>query len=130
MKNARLIKAIPESRLRLISGDGKPPSIGDLGETDQGYSSPGGPMVLIYFVSTDGNTTWEAEAYEAELGIGIEPGTTNEELIRRFGQPQDRESDGGCWIYNLSSTDTMLIFFNEDGTVHETRFNRTNLPTN
>ena len=87
-------------------------------------------MVLIYFVSTDGNTTWEAEAYEAELGIGIEPGTTNEELIRRFGQPQDRESDGGCWIYNLSSTDTMLIFFNEDGTVHETRLNRTNLPTN
>ncbi len=68
MNNARLIKAIPKRRLRLISGDaGEPPAVGDLGETDQCYSGFWGPMVLVYFVSADGNTEWEAEAYESEI---------------------------------------------------------------
>jgi len=69
MNDARLIKAIPQKRLRLIRGDSsKPPVVGDLGETDQAYSGFWGPMVLVYFVSADGNTEWEAEAYESELG--------------------------------------------------------------
>jgi hypothetical protein len=68
MNNARLIKAIPKRRLRLISGDAsKPPAVGDLGETDQCYSGLWGPMVLVYFVSADGQTEWEAEAYESEI---------------------------------------------------------------
>src|SRR3954454_16370171 len=68
MNDARLIKAIPKRRLRLIRGDAsKPPVVGDLGETDQAYSGAWGPMVLVYFVSADGNTEWEAEAYESEL---------------------------------------------------------------
>ena len=66
--NVRLIKAIPKTRLCLISGDSsKPPSVGDFGQTDQRYSDPGGPMVLVYFESDGGRTEWEAEAYEAEL---------------------------------------------------------------
>ena len=68
MNDARLIKALPKRRLRLIKGDaGAPPVVGDLGETDQAYSGFWGPMVLVYFVSADGNTEWEAEAYESEL---------------------------------------------------------------
>ncbi|MDR2188182.1 MAG: hypothetical protein LBE62_09040 [Azonexus sp.] len=68
MNNARLIKTIPSERLRLLSGDpGKPPVVGDLCQTDQCYSDPGGPMALVYFVSADGQTEWEAEAYESEL---------------------------------------------------------------
>ena len=68
MNDARLIKAIPQKRLRLIRGDAsKPPVVGDLGETDQAYPGPWGPMVLVCFVSADGNTEWEAEAYESEL---------------------------------------------------------------
>ena len=68
MNDARLIKTIPPKRLRLISGDSsKPPMIGDLGETDQAYTGPGGQMVLVYFRSDDGSTEWEAEAYISEL---------------------------------------------------------------
>ena len=68
MNNVRLIKAIPTRRLRLISGDAsRPPVVGDLGETDQCYSGSWGPMVLVYFASSDGNTEWEAEAYESEI---------------------------------------------------------------
>ena len=125
MKNVRLIKVIPKSRLRLISGDGNPPSVGDLGETDHAYSTPDGQMTLIYFASRDNSAEWEAEAYDWELGIGIEPGTTNEELIRRFGLPQKRDPDGKFWIYNRK-TETISIYFNDDGTVHETRFDQQN----
>jgi hypothetical protein len=68
MNDARLIKAIPPKRLRLISGDASnPPMVGDLGETDQVYSDPSGPRVLVYFRSEDGSTEWEAEAYISEL---------------------------------------------------------------
>jgi len=68
MNDARLIKAIPKKRLRLIRGDAsKLPVVGDLGEADQGYSAFWGPMVLVYFVSADGNTEWEAKAYESEM---------------------------------------------------------------
>lgn len=68
MKDARLIKPIPKRRLRLISGvASEPPVIGDLGETDQCYSGFWGPMVLVYFVSADGKTEWEVEAYESEI---------------------------------------------------------------
>jgi hypothetical protein len=68
MNNARLIKAIPKRRLRLLSGDAnKPPALGDLGEADQCYSGFWGPMVLVYLVSADGNTRWEAQAYESEI---------------------------------------------------------------
>lgn len=122
MKDCRLIKAIPESRLHRISGDGEPPSVRDLGQTDQWYSTQGGQMVEVYFVSVDSTSEWLAEAYETEIGIGIEPGTTNEELIRRFGQPQKRDLDGRWWIYHRSTTKTSFIVFNDDYTVHETRF--------
>jgi hypothetical protein len=68
MNDARLIKTIPKRRLRLIKGDAdKPPVVGDLGETDQAWSSTLGQMRLVYFVSADGNTEWEAEAYDSEL---------------------------------------------------------------
>lgn len=71
MTKARLIKAIPEKRLRLISGDvSKPPIIGDIGETDQWYTgSCGREMVLVYFLSADGNTEWEANAYGSEIEV-------------------------------------------------------------
>lgn len=67
MRDARLIKVIPKERLRLIRGDSKPPSVGDLGETDQAWSTREGQMRLVYFLSDDGNTEWEAEAYDTEL---------------------------------------------------------------
>jgi hypothetical protein len=68
MNDARLIKTIPMRRLRLLSGDGsKPPAVGDLGETDQWWTAVGGQMVLVYFVSADGKTRWEAQAYESEI---------------------------------------------------------------
>jgi hypothetical protein len=70
MNDARLIKAIPMSRLRLIRGDAnKPPAVGDLGETDQWWSTGllRRQMVLVYFVSADGDTEWEAQAYESEI---------------------------------------------------------------
>jgi hypothetical protein len=68
MNDARLIKAIPKRRLRLISGAAsRPPAIGDLGETDHCYSGFWGPMVLVYFANADGHTVWEAEAYESEI---------------------------------------------------------------
>jgi hypothetical protein len=35
--------------------------------SDQCYSGFWGPMVLVYFVSADGCTEWEVEAYESEL---------------------------------------------------------------
>lgn len=69
MNDARLIKAIPKRRLRLISGDAsRPPAVGDLGETDQRWTASfGRQMVLVYFVSADGKIKWEAEAYESEI---------------------------------------------------------------
>jgi hypothetical protein len=68
MNNVRLIKTLPKTRLRLLSGDGsKPPVVGDLGETDQCYNGFWGPMMLVYFMGADGNTEWEAEAYESEI---------------------------------------------------------------
>ena len=69
--NARLVKIIPRRRLTFISGDvEKSPSVGDLGETDHCFTgSWGRPMVLVYFVSADGSTEWEAEAYESELEL-------------------------------------------------------------
>jgi hypothetical protein len=61
MNNARLIKAIPKRRLLLLCGDAsKPPVVGDLGETDHRWSGFWGRMVLVHFVSADGNTEWEA----------------------------------------------------------------------
>lgn len=68
MDDVRLIKEIPIDRLRLISGNGKPPSVGDSGATDQAYTYRGKHMVLVYFISEDGSTKWEAEAYPEELG--------------------------------------------------------------
>ena len=68
MKNVRLIKAIPEKRLSLVSGNAsKPLAVGDLGESDHCYSGPRGPMALVYFHSADGKTEWEAEAYWSEM---------------------------------------------------------------
>jgi hypothetical protein len=68
MHDARLIKAIPKRRLRLISGEAsKLPAVGDLGESDHCYAGFWGPMVLVYFASADGATEWEAEAYESEI---------------------------------------------------------------
>lgn len=81
MNDARLIKAIPKKRLRLIQGDAsRPPVVGDLGETDQAYSSFWGPMVLVYFVSADSSTKWEVEAYESELGpVGMATNQTSQQ---------------------------------------------------
>jgi len=68
MKDARLLKQIPPRRLHLITGDeNSPPNVGDSGETDHCYSGFWGPMVLVYFVSADGKTEWEAKAYESEI---------------------------------------------------------------
>jgi hypothetical protein len=72
MKNVRLIKAIPEKRLNLITGDAtRRPVVGDLGESDHCYTGPWGQMVLVYFHSEDGETEWEAEAYWRELESSI-----------------------------------------------------------
>jgi len=88
MNDVRIIKSIPKRRLRLIRGDAsKPPVVGDLGETDQGYAGPWGPMVLVYFVSADGNTEWEAEAYESELEL-IEKATS--QTLRQAGTARKR----------------------------------------
>lgn len=75
MNDVRLIKAIPKDRLHLVSGDGgKLPSVGDLGETDQCYTGPWGrQMVLVEFVTADGKSEWEAEAYWSELEEIEEP---------------------------------------------------------
>lgn len=69
MNNVRLITVIPKERLDLISGDGsEPPSVGDLGETDQCYTGPGGrQMVLVTFITANGASEWVAEAYVSEL---------------------------------------------------------------
>ncbi len=55
MKDVRLIKDIPEKRLRLICGDAsKRPRVGDLGESGHGYTGRGGSMVLVHFQCDDG----------------------------------------------------------------------------
>jgi hypothetical protein len=55
--------------MRLISGDGQTrPAVGDVGETDHAFAGPGGrDLVLTYFVTPDGGSEWEVEAYDAEL---------------------------------------------------------------
>ena len=70
MNDARLVKAIPKSRLRLIGGDAsRPPAVCDLCRTDQWFTGPfGRQMMLVYFANADGSAEWEAEAYVSEIG--------------------------------------------------------------
>ena len=72
MKDVRLIKPIPDKRLRLICGNAsKRPIVGELGESDHCHTGPWGPMALVYFQSADGVTEWEAEANWSELAPSI-----------------------------------------------------------
>jgi hypothetical protein len=89
MNDVRLTKAIPKRRLRLISGDGsEPPSVGDLGETDQCFTGPlGRQMVLVEFVTANGASEWEAEAYWSELE---EIGAATNQTLQRTGAAKKR----------------------------------------
>ena len=71
---ARLTRSVPEKRITLISGEGKgQPVVGDIGETDHCFTGPDGrQMVLVYFLSSDGRSEWEVEAYESELEPVVE----------------------------------------------------------
>lgn len=66
---ARLIQAAASDRGFLLCGpDRGRPVVGDIGETDQCFTGADGrAMVLVYFVSADGKSEWELEAYESEL---------------------------------------------------------------
>ena len=73
VNNARLLTAIPLERLHLIRGDARrSPVAGDYGLADHCYTGKDGKqMVLAGFVSRDGSTAWEAEAYVSELEPAI-----------------------------------------------------------
>lgn len=104
MNNVRLLKTIPENRLQLITGDvNVPPAPGDLGVTDQCYSDLGGPMVLVYFVSKNGETEWEASAYESEIEPTISSAMELSELIDASNWYRNGETPWTIFAYPTSS---------------------------
>ena len=71
---APLLVSIPPERYRLITHDAKPPKAGDTVVLDQGYTGPNGePMCLAYQIDSDGNSKYEVEVYESELGEDLPP---------------------------------------------------------
>jgi hypothetical protein len=67
--HAKLLVELPTNRYRFLSPKSRVPCIGDLLVLDQGFTGPDGlPMVLAYFHGSDGDSMYEAEVYESELG--------------------------------------------------------------
>lgn len=70
---AELLNSIPVGRYRIFLTNQNPPQKGDLVNLDQGFTGPdGAPMVLVYYLNTDGSPLYEAEVYEFELSQKIE----------------------------------------------------------
>ncbi len=69
---ARLIVELPSDRYTVKATVGRTPSVGDVVHLDQAFTNAdGAAMVLGYCFSDSGETLYEAEIYESELGPNL-----------------------------------------------------------
>jgi len=65
---AKLLVALPANRYRILSSEQRVPAAGDLVVLDQGFTGHDGePMVIAYFLGSEGDYLYEADVYESEL---------------------------------------------------------------